>query len=106
QAADALHREVVTGAVARGAGQPEAGDRRVDDAGVERAARVFAQPELFHRAGTEVLDHNVGALHDPACRFAVVRAYEVELDRSLVAIGRQVVRALAADKGRAPAARL
>ena len=39
----------------------EALDLGIDDAGVDRADHVIAEPEALDRAGRHVLDHDIGA---------------------------------------------
>jgi hypothetical protein len=60
---DAAHRlrdQIEAAAMTVGPGTAESRERAVDQAGVGRAQRLVVEAELGHRAGTVVLDDDVG----------------------------------------------
>src|SRR5260221_444152 len=87
-AAEALDDHVVGGLSGRRAGMAEARRRRIDQ---PRKAPVQALPaiaELLHRAGTEILDDDIGA-REQRVEDALVRlVLEIDGDRFLAAVDR------------------
>ena len=67
----------------------------VDDRGVGLAEVIIAVAETVEDAGAEVLDHDVGGLGHAHDDLADLWRFEVERDRSLVAVPREEVRAFA-----------
>ena len=96
-----LHDEVVPGQPGA-LGGAEPADREVHEAGVEGLGGGVVEAELGEAARLEVLDRDVGATQQLACQLDVVRVVEVEHDRLLVAVDREVVRRDAVVLGRAP----
>ena len=91
QAAHALDRVVVAGAVAVGPGLAEAGDRAVDEARVQRAAARRVEAVAGHVADLEVLDEDVGLRGHPADQRLALGVGDVDRDRALVAVRAEVV---------------
>ena len=108
QPADRLRDEVVAGLPGVRPGRPEPGDREVDEVRVELPEDVVAEPEPGEPADPVVLDEHVRVADEPAEDLAPGLLLEVEADRALVAVDREVVggrpRAvgLAPDPRRAP----
>ena len=71
---------------ARGPRLPVAGDRRVDDARVDRRDRVVVHAQRGDDTGPEAFDDHVGVLRQRQERVAAPRVLEVERDAALVAI--------------------
>src|SRR5581483_674271 len=82
-----------------------AGDRAVDQAGVDRRRGGVAEPELREAAGPEVLDQHVSRRDQAAQRLGAVRRLEIDRDALLAAVQREEEAALAADERR-PRARV
>ncbi len=78
------HLEAVIGRV--GALTAEPLDRRRDDARVEAGQRLVPKPETLHRAGAEVLDHDVGLLDHVLEHLAAARGFEIERHAPLVRV--------------------
>ena len=76
----------------------EARGRGVDQLGILRVQRLPAVAQLLHRAGPEVLDHDVGLLEQLLEDLAVGVVLEVERDAFLAAIDRGEVGRLAVDE--------
>ncbi len=101
----ALHDEVVARPRGLGAALAEPGDRAVDQPRVRFAKGLEAEAEALHRAGTEVLQHYIGARDEPAQDGLPLRRLEVEGEALLAAINRHEVGGLAPREGR-PSARV
>ena len=98
-AALALHDHVVGGILGVRAGVAEARGRGVDQLGILLVQSVPAVAQLLHRAGAEVLDHDVGLLEQLLEDLAVGVALEVEGDAFLAAVDRGEIGRLAVDEG-------
>jgi hypothetical protein len=85
---------VVARAVAVGPVLPVAGDRAVDDAGVDLAHRLVADAEAVEDTGAKRLEHDVGFAHRAQERLAPHVALEVQANRALAAVQRQEERGL------------
>src|SRR3954471_11286715 len=83
QAGLALDEQVVRLLVGIGAVAAVAGDRDVDEAGVDGSERFGAEPEPLGRARGEVLDEHVGPAHQGRNGRPAVLALEVERYRLL-----------------------
>ena len=77
----------------------EAGAGAVDDAGVDLFQHIIAQAELFHGAGTIVLDHHIGLLHHLLENLLGLGILQVQGDAVLAAVEVGVVNALVIDEG-------
>ena len=88
--AEVVH--VVAGALGVGAVLAVAGDRAEDDAGVGLAHALVADPEPVEHAGAEAVEDDVVALDQAQQRLAPLLALEVEPDRALAAVEREVER--------------
>ena len=113
QPANALHRIVVTGAVLVGAGLAKAGDAAVDQFGVDGREAGVVQAIARHVAHLEVLDEHIAVFDQIADQLLALGLGNVAGQRTLVAVGAQVIRRLGRvmafavfQKGRAPAARV
>src|SRR5262245_16591646 len=62
----------------------ERGDRRVDEAGVERLQVLVAEPQSVHRADTEVLGDDVRMADQLLEELYALRRFQLERDRELV----------------------
>ena len=80
------------GALGVGAVLAVAGDRAVDDARVRLAHPLVADPEPVEHAGAEAVEDDVVALDQAQQRLAPGLALEVEADRALAAVEREVER--------------
>src|SRR5690606_25407114 len=104
----ALHDRVVAGAAALRPVVPEPGDRQDDEAGVQLVQPPDREAEPVEDARPEVLHEHVGVPDQPLQGVPAVAGLQVEGDRLLVPVDRQVVGADALPPGerRAPAAGL
>ncbi len=82
--------EIVAGAMRVRPGLAVAADRAHDDLRVLRRQRRVAEAELVHHAGTKALDDDVGALDHRQQRVALRRHLEIERERALAAVDREV----------------
>ena len=64
--AHALHDEIISGARGVGAVMAEAGDRAIDQSGIDRAQALVVETIFGEAARLEVLDHDIGALGETA----------------------------------------
>ena len=69
-----------------GAALAEALDLGIDDAGVQRADRVIAEPQPLDRSGRHVLDHDVGLLGHVLDQSQAALGFEIDRDRLLVGV--------------------
>jgi hypothetical protein len=95
---EARHRlddEVVTGTVFVWAVLAEAGDRAIDDARVRRGERCVIQSVAGQLPDLVVLDHDIRPQRELAHQRLPGRLREIDRDRTLVAVGGEVVRGLA-----------
>ena len=100
---EALHDGVVAGPLAVRPGRAEAGDRAVDQPGVDGAQRLPAEPEVVHRPGLEVLDQDVAPSGEIEDQRLAPRVLEVDRDAPLASVDREEVRGLAVGRaGRRP----
>ena len=104
QSAHALHDQVVSGATGAGATLAESGNRGVYDRRPPFLDRVVPESQPSDRARGEVFDQDVGGIDKPPERFATEVAFQIERERTLVTVDRQVVARLAFNKGRTPPA--
>src|SRR4029453_11211320 len=88
--AERLHEGLVPGAVLAWPGSPERRDRAVDEAGVDRGQGVEAEAEALHGARPEILDEDVGALHQITQDVPPFRGLQIEREIPLVAIDHEV----------------
>ncbi|CAM5269357.1 hypothetical protein STANM309S_00684 [Streptomyces tanashiensis] len=105
EAAHGLDEQVVAGQPGA-LGGAEAGHRAVDESGVAGPYVLVSEAELLHRAGAEVLDEDVRAVHDRAGRGQVLGVGEVERHGALVPVHAEEVRGLAGGERRSPRARV
>src|SRR6266540_366419 len=103
QAAHRLHDDVERGSIRVRPVEAPPRHGGVDEAtvGVEQRARVEA--EVGHRAGSEVLDDDVGSRREPAEHIPARVLLEVERDAALAAVEADEVPALAVDERLEPA---
>ena len=85
-AAHRLDREVHPEQVAVGPARAVAGRRRVDEPGIPRRKNVDARAEPFEDAGCEVLEQDVGPLHELQEHLDAARVFEVERHRLFVRV--------------------
>src|SRR5207253_7557394 len=102
-AAHALGDEVVAAAMRVGARGPEAGDRAVDQAWVDRPELVPVDAQAPRGAGTIVLHEHVGGLHQAMDDLDARRPLEIDGDPALAAVHREEGAAVAVLAGRAAA---
>ena len=86
-----LEDEVVAGAVGPRARRSVAADPEMDEGRVERRERRVVEAEPVEAADPEVLDEHVGLRQEPAQDRRTLGLPEVEPDRALVAVDREVV---------------
>jgi hypothetical protein len=86
-----------------GAALPIAGDRAIDQPGIERRERGIIQPEAGHHAGAEILDHDVEAGHHLLDEVADRRGLEVAGQRLLAGVEVAEIGAVPIAQGRAGA---
>jgi hypothetical protein len=79
----------VAGAVAQRAVLPVAGDRAVDEPGVDLPQRLVAGAEPVHHARAEGLEQHVGVADEPQEHVAPLLGLQVDADRALVAVERE-----------------
>jgi hypothetical protein len=84
-AAHGLADRAVAGLLRVGPGLSVTGDTDHDEAWIDGAEHVVAQPPLLHRAGAEVLDEDVGPSDEPLDQGLTLRLPGIDLDRLLVA---------------------
>ncbi len=87
-----LEHEVVAGAVGPGPGRAVAADAEVDERRVDLGQGRVVEAEPVEPADAEVLDEHVGAPQEAPQHGRAVGCLEVEPDRALVAVDREVVR--------------
>src|SRR5208282_2523232 len=87
EAAHALRHQIVAGARRIGTGLAETGHRAIDQPRVFRRQACVIEPELGEITDLEVLQQHVGARREFPDDAAAVFALEVELDRTLAAVG-------------------
>ena len=93
--AHALDHEVVSRAVRRRAVLTETGDRAIDQAGVDRREIGVTEAPPRQIAQLEVLQKNIRPRRQPADHARAFRAGDVHRRRALVAVGAEVIGALA-----------
>ena len=76
-----------------------AGETRHHEARIELGQDVPAAAHLLHRAGTEILDENVGFRHQPAQQILRFGVTEIEGKAPLVAVEHHEIDALSLDVG-------
>lgn len=96
-----LDEQVVSGQGGT-SGRAESGNRRIHDSGIAFRNGRIVQTEAVQSARLEVLDDDVGTLGNTAGRLEIVRVAEVQRDRPLVPVDRQVVRGLTVEDRRFP----
>ena len=117
QAAHALDHEIIAGATGIRPMLSKAGDRAIDQPGIDRCQRVVIEAVFRQPANLEILDHDVAVRDQFAKDRRALRRSDVDGKRSLVAVdGREicrsgggVARGIAGHrihKGRSPAARI
>ena len=111
QPAHRLDEEIVARAVGIGPGLAEAGDRAVDQPGIDRAQILVAEPVAGEPAALVVLQQDVGGRDQPADDLLSPGRGEVEGDRFLAPIGAveigrvgDLAAVLGDDEGRPPQA--
>lgn len=93
-----LQEKVLTGAVAIRAIASETGRHRIDQPGIDRFQDLVTEAEFFHRAGTEILHHDICPLDQLLHGRDAVRVLQIDSDAAFVAAGREVVDTVAADE--------
>ncbi|CAH0307105.1 hypothetical protein SRABI112_04733 [Pseudomonas mediterranea] len=78
--------DIVSGAVPVGAGLAVAGDRHVDEPGIDRLQRLIPKPQSLHHSGTELFQQNVVVSQQPLDHLQRFRLLEVQGQAALVAI--------------------
>ncbi len=91
ESAHGLDHEVVARAVGGGPRRAVAGDREVDERRVQLAQDVVIEAEAGEATRPEVLDEDVAAGQQAAQHLGTVGLVQVERDRALVAVDREVV---------------
>jgi hypothetical protein len=86
EAAGGMDHRGIGGVMRLGAALPIAGNRAIDQPGIELGQRGIIQPEAGHHAGAEVLDHNVEAGHQLLDQISDRRGLEVAGQRRLPAL--------------------
>jgi hypothetical protein len=105
-----LRHQVVAGPLRIRTGLAEAGDRAIDQPRVVGRQALIVEAEFGEPADLEILDQHVRARGKLAHDAAALLALEVELDRSLAAVGgveigsAEVAAAGGGDERRSPAA--
>src|SRR5687767_10304761 len=61
----------------------------IDDVRPQLAQRFVGEPELLHRAGTEVVHDDIASLHHPPHRTLSGGRCEIDRDAALVAVERE-----------------
>src|SRR5262249_29590208 len=89
-AAERLHQRLVARRVRPGPRAAERRHRAVDEARIFAGEDLVAETELFHRAGPEVLDENVGRPGQPPHQRYTVGSLEVDADAALVPVVDQI----------------
>ncbi len=87
QPAHALDHGVIAGTVGIGACLAEAGDRAIDQVGLDRLEARVIEAVFDQRAALEILDHHIGLGGEFAHLGGTLRPGEVERHRALVAVG-------------------
>ena len=96
QPAHRLPQRVEGRAVAIRAVLPEPGHRTQDDVGLQLAQPVVAEAHLFHDAGPEILQHDVGGRHQGGENLLAALGAHVEAQALLAAVVDREIDALAA----------
>lgn len=99
QAAHGLADDVVARALGIGAVVAKAGNRAVDDGGVDFFQIFIAKAQLFHHAGAVVFQHNVRLLHQLAENLFALLAFQVQRHAALVAVQVHEIGAFAVHNG-------
>src|SRR5262249_37842618 len=81
----------------------EAGDRAIHEPRIERAKGIIAEPETLHRAGPEVLQHDVRLADQLSQDVLAFRSFHVEGEALLAPVHGHEVGRLATDERRPPA---
>jgi len=97
QSAHALDQKVVAGTARVRATLAEPGDRAVDEARIECLETFVVQPVRLQATDLEVLDQDVGPLRQLSDETLPIRFADIDRQRSLAAIGTEVVSRLAGD---------
>ena len=100
QPADPLGHQVEPAAFGVGSSVAEAGDGAVDEPGVDASQFLVSQPQAFHHARPEVLDHGVGIAGQPLEHGLAGLPLKVDDQAALVAVGGQKPRRPVLDEGR------
>ncbi len=79
-----LHRQVHRQPVAVRAGLAITGAAGIDQPRVPLAQRLMSEAQPVHGAGREILDHDIGAIHQPQENLLPLRILEVERQAELV----------------------
>ena len=87
--------KVVGGLVAARPALPEAGDRAIDQRGIERAEIVVAEAVFRQRAGLEILQHDVGARRERPHDLLALGIGKIDGDRALAAVDRKEIAGVA-----------
>ncbi|MNC30151.1 hypothetical protein D3C75_784270 [compost metagenome] len=95
KATEPLDHEVITRTLGVRTGLAEPGDRAIDQIRIDRLQRFIVQAISRQTADLEVLDQDVRLGRQFTHQLLPFRASEVDGDRLLVAIGRQVISSLA-----------
>ena len=107
QARHRLDHEIEAAALGVGPGLAEARDRAQDQPRIARVQRAPSRrPSLSMHAGTEILQHHVGAVDQVPEDLEVGGALRSSTDAALVAVPQHEGRALALDEGRRAADRI
>src|SRR5258708_19599586 len=80
--------------VAQRAGQPEAADRAIDQARIDRRQLVIAEPEPVHDTGPVILDEDVGGADEAAQNIGAGRLLQIDDGAFLVAVDAKEVTTL------------
>jgi hypothetical protein len=85
-AGEALHDLVIGRIVPQRSVLPEAGNGAVDEAGLQLAQRVIAEPEPLHHSRPEILDDDIGGAQQAAEHLLAGLALEIDGDRTLAGV--------------------
>ena len=100
QSAHRLAERIERGPIGIGPVLTEAGNRHQDDAGIQPTQRFIIEAHGLHRARPEILQHDVGCLHQGGEDLLAARVAQIETNAALAAVIDAEIHALAAHHGR------
>src|SRR5439155_12338976 len=99
-----LNDEVVTGQVAVRPGLAVAGDRAVDQPGIQRLEVVVPEAELCQLADLELVDQYITDARQPPNDLLASGGLEIDREALLIAVGTEIIGTLPTNKRRSPGA--